>query len=264
MKEIKIRKELSSQQAVNEKANMSKVSAESVPEFQEIDKKQGWVPFSRWFKDAPFGPKNLRLWQVFSWAWMKANHEDKLVYISGIPYFVNRGQFITGRYSGAEELDMPPSTFRNQLQKLKEMGEIDIEADSHCSVITIIKYETYINQAFKRGQPKDTNDNYNKSTNTYKSKKEYKVNDTFGDGKECKPKGRKKSIKGREIDLSPMECKKDGCAEFYFIETHNQIDLTCKACGEEHSLRHFCYEQCRRGPEVYACDGCPLDPLTSN
>jgi hypothetical protein len=84
------------------------------------------------------------------------------------------GQFIFGRFEGAKELKMKPSSVRNRMEKLKNIGNLDIQPDTHFSIISINNWGTYQhmdngtgqatgqpedNHRTTTGQPQDTNKN---------------------------------------------------------------------------------------------------------
>ncbi|QEG43458.1 hypothetical protein [Roseimaritima ulvae] len=54
-----------------------------------------------------------------------------------------RGQTIVGREAGSDALGWPPSTFRNRLAKLQELGMVEIVSRSHFSIVTITNWSTY-------------------------------------------------------------------------------------------------------------------------
>lgn len=118
--------------------------------------------------------KNAELWKVWTWCLMKANHKEKWVTIQtgrGLTEIkISPGQFIFGRKTASEELLMPESSIRNRMKKLKNMQNLDMQPDTHYSIITIINWNTYQvnekkedrqedNQRTGKGQPKDTNKN---------------------------------------------------------------------------------------------------------
>jgi hypothetical protein len=97
---------------------------------------------------------------------------------------IKPGQFVFGRKAAAKELKVPPSTIRNRMDKLKNMGNLDIKTDTHFSIITICNWIKYQpdekekgqaegqpgdNQGTGTGQPEDTNKKGNKGK---KEKKE--------------------------------------------------------------------------------------------
>ncbi len=108
---------------------------------------------------------------------------------------LKRGQFLYGRKVAAEELHMAPGTVRNRMQKLQEMGNVDIQPDSHYSIVTIINWDRYQippeeerpadwptkgqakdNQRTSKGQAKDT---YNKGNKVDNENNENKRGDEF-------------------------------------------------------------------------------------
>lgn len=99
---------------------------------------------------------------------------------------LDRGQFITGRKSGANELAISEGTFRNILCQFQKMGKITIKKDSHFSLITVCNYNEYQNienykgqatiqaearQRPGKGQAKDTNNNDKNNKNDKKENK---------------------------------------------------------------------------------------------
>ena len=91
--------------------------------------------------------KNPELWKVWTWCLMKANHKEKWVPFrtgkSILEINVQPGQFIFGRKTASKELDMPESSVRNRMAKLKKMENIDIKEDSQYSIISIINWISY-------------------------------------------------------------------------------------------------------------------------
>jgi len=82
------------------------------------------------------------------------------------------GQFIFGRKTASEELKMKPSSVRNRMVKLQNIENLDIQPDTHYSIITICNWGKYqINENINgqasgqaqdnhmtgTGQPQDTN-----------------------------------------------------------------------------------------------------------
>lgn len=56
---------------------------------------------------------------------------------------INRGQFVTGIYSLAEQTGLSVQQIRTALVKLKSTNEITIKTTSKYSIITVLKYEAY-------------------------------------------------------------------------------------------------------------------------
>ena len=90
---------------------------------------------------------NPNLWKVWCWCLMKANHEGAWVSVSTgkgtKEIYVKPGQFIFGRKTASKELHMKPSSVRNYIKKLKDIGNLDTQPDTHCTIITIINWPTY-------------------------------------------------------------------------------------------------------------------------
>jgi hypothetical protein len=80
-------------------------------------------------------------WLVKLWIWclLKANYRDG--FYKGKP--VKRGQFVTGRITGADELNVSPSRWYRGITRLAELGGIEIHANSVWTMITVCNYTTY-------------------------------------------------------------------------------------------------------------------------
>lgn len=102
----------------------------------------------------------------------KANHETKRFIFNGHEQEVKRGQLLTGRFALAKETGQKPSSIRNSLKILQNIGFLDIKSTNQFSLITLAKYSQYQDRAKKldsdldnqrttRGQPEDTNNNDN-------------------------------------------------------------------------------------------------------
>ena len=119
-----------------------------------------------------------QLWKVWCWCLMKANHKENWAVIKtgrgDTQVRVDRGQFIFGRKSAAKELKQKPSSVYFRMKKLRNMRNLDMQTNTHFSIITICNYERYQNldlyscQAGKQPtdnqlttnrQPTDTNKN---------------------------------------------------------------------------------------------------------
>lgn len=123
--------------------------------------------------------QNEGLFKVWMWCLLKANHKGQWVSVKTgkgtTEVWIEPGQFIFGRKKAAKELKMKPSTVRNRILKLKNMGNLDIQSNSQYSIIIIINWDTYQAPYEKeghpkrtaKGQPKDTNKNDKKEKNTY-------------------------------------------------------------------------------------------------
>lgn len=126
--------------------------------------------------------KNSELWKVWTWCLMKANHKETWVKVKTgkgeTEVKLLPGQFIFGRKTAAEELGIPESSIRNRMEKLKNMQNLDMQTDTHYSIISIINWTTYQEEENKKdrrkdrqrttkGQPEDTDKNDKNDKNIY-------------------------------------------------------------------------------------------------
>lgn len=111
----------------------------------------------------------------------KANHETKRFIFNGHEQEVKRGQLLTGRFALAQETGQKPSSIRNSLKILANIGFLDIKSTNKFSLITLIKYSQYQDKTKKKdstldnqrtttGQQQDTNNNVNNDNNKFVAK----------------------------------------------------------------------------------------------
>ncbi len=100
---------------------------------------------------------NAELWKVWSWCMMKAAHKTHWVSIGtgrgSREVQINPGQFIFGRDSASRELKMKPSSVRNRMEKLKKLRNLDMQPDTHCTIVTLLQWKTYAGDETEGGQP---------------------------------------------------------------------------------------------------------------
>jgi hypothetical protein len=115
----------------------------------------GWIKLHRKsIESAVF--QNPNLWKAWCWCLMRANHKENKFLFGGEEIHINSGQFITGRFEGAEQCGMKPSTFRDQLRKLKALGNIDTTSDNKKTLITVINWGHYQYQDSESDTTSDT------------------------------------------------------------------------------------------------------------
>ena len=107
---------------------------------------KGWIKLHRvLLKSRVFA--NEGLLKVWMYCLLKANHEDNYVNISTgrgqTEVKVKAGQFIYGRNSAAKKLNMNPSTVKKRMDKLKNIGNLDIQSNTHYSLISICNWDSY-------------------------------------------------------------------------------------------------------------------------
>lgn len=102
----------------------------------------GWIKLHRKLKDnAVFASESgLKVWV---WCLLKARHERGVVLVGKQMVHLRPGQFIFGRLSSSEELNMKPSTVRNWIMYLQKEGYLDSKATNKYSVITVLNWEVY-------------------------------------------------------------------------------------------------------------------------
>ncbi len=129
----------------------------------------GWIALHRRLlqSDVFRSDRSLKVW---IWCLLRANHTQARILWNGSKKEMLPGQFITGRFEGARECHMKPSTFWYQLSLLRRLGNLDIQSDNRNSLVTVVNWVQY--QSFSResdsdvdnrlttsGQPIDTDNN---------------------------------------------------------------------------------------------------------
>lgn len=118
---------------------------------------KGYIILNRNLKDTVIF-KNARYWQVYCHFYIKANHQGCKVDVwtgrNTIEVDLMRGQFVSGRHQDAKAVNMPPSTFRNILNRFEGLRILDIKKDKHYSIVTMLNYCDSQNPDNYKGQPK--------------------------------------------------------------------------------------------------------------
>jgi hypothetical protein len=99
--------------------------------------------------------ENPRTLQVFLWALCRANYTARTVRFGGENITLRAGQFIAGRFTGAEACHMPPSTFRNQLAFLHAAGMLDSKSDNRKTVFTVVNWARFQGEGFREDSKPD-------------------------------------------------------------------------------------------------------------
>ncbi len=101
--------------------------------------------------------ENEGLWKLWSYCMLKASYEERWVTVKigkgETQVKLLPGQFIFGRLSAAKKLRQKPSTVRNRMQKLQKMGNLDIQEDTHYSIVTLCNWEEHQKRQEEEGQP---------------------------------------------------------------------------------------------------------------
>ncbi len=133
----------------------------------------GWIKLHRQLLESRVF-QNEGLLKIWIWCLLRANHRKTWVSIrTGNGYTeieLQPGQFLFGRGSASAQTRMNPTTVWKRMQKLKSTGNLNIESNSKCSIITIVNWNSYqndqeksdsesINQVTAKEQPGDTDKN---------------------------------------------------------------------------------------------------------
>lgn len=114
-----------------------------------------WLKLHRQITDSRVF-QNEGLLKVWLWCLCKASWCDRWVTVrtgrGTTEIHLKAGQFIFGRKSAAKELKMKPSSVRNRLDKLSDIRNLDIQPDSHYSVVTICNWALYQQDDGDNGQ----------------------------------------------------------------------------------------------------------------
>lgn len=112
----------------------------------------GYVKVYRQIMDSAVWTNSDTL-KVWMWCLLRAKYEPQSWEVQGESVKIDRGQFVTGSLSAADQLRMPKSSIWRHLRKLEEWGNIVIKPGRKYSVITICNYETYQGLENEDGTP---------------------------------------------------------------------------------------------------------------
>ena len=141
----------------------------------------GWIKLHRKLLDSRVFV-NEGLLKTWVWCLLKANHETEWVPVKTgkgtTEVKIEPGQFIFGRKTAAKELKMKLSTVWKRMLKLETTQNLNIQRNTHYSIVCIINWECYQSKEKPKGTGKGTgreqagNTNKNdKNIYTDKSKK---------------------------------------------------------------------------------------------
>lgn len=127
----------------------------------------GFIVLHRKILDHPIW-KHEGLFHLFVTLLLMASHKEERFLWNGAEQILKRGQLITGRLKLAEITNSPPSTIRDRLKILENLGIIDIKPTTKFSLITIIKYSQYQDKPDKPTSTSDIKPTSNRhQTDTY-------------------------------------------------------------------------------------------------
>lgn len=142
----------------------------------------GWVSIHRKIIDAPWFNKSeyVHLWLYLL---LKANYEDKEVFIGNEKVLVKRGEILTSRHKLSEVVHIQESKIYRILKRFENEHQIEQHKTKKYTVISILNYNMYQNNEQENEQqmnnkrttdeqPMNTNNKKNKyNNNIYTSKK---------------------------------------------------------------------------------------------
>ena len=105
----------------------------------------GWIKLHRRILDDPIITDD-GLFRLFIYCLLNANFKEKSFIHGDEPVKVLRGQFITGRKVLAEKLNINDTTVYHRLKRLQKLKYISIKPNNRYSLITIINYNTYVEE----------------------------------------------------------------------------------------------------------------------
>jgi hypothetical protein len=108
---------------------------------------EGWIKLHRQILESPVFAHQTAL-KIWIWCLCKANHADRSFPISTgrgeTIVNITRGQFIFGRFKAENELGINGSTVYKWIHKFSdEMDMINIESNTHYSIITILNFNYF-------------------------------------------------------------------------------------------------------------------------
>lgn len=115
---------------------------------------EGHVRVSREFP-WPEDVGGLLVGTLLLWLTVEASWRDREIVIGGQRLALRRGQAVFGRVRWAKRLDVPPSTLEDALAKLAGLGLVERSGDKLCSVVTVLNYDSYVDQDSQKQQQSD-------------------------------------------------------------------------------------------------------------
>lgn len=127
----------------------------------------GWISLHRKLLDSAVF-QNADLLKVWIWCLLKATHEDYELLVGLQLVKLKPGQFVTGRFKGAEELQLNPSTFYKYIKSLEKLEMICVNSNNKMTLITVenwAKYQTEEGRAYQQKNNKVTTKEQQSNTN---------------------------------------------------------------------------------------------------
>lgn len=165
----------------------------------------GWIKLHRKILDSVVfdNPDLLKVW---IWCLLKATHDDYTQLVGLKVVELTKGQFITGRFKGAEELKLNPSTFYKYLKVLEKLNTIDLNSNNKMTVVTVVnwgKYQLDENETCQQNNnnvtTKEQQSNTNKNIKNNKNISIYSIFDNYSENPELRQALRDYSVMRNKI-----------------------------------------------------------------
>ncbi len=128
---------------------------------------EGYIKLFRKILKSPIF-KNEKALKIWVWCLCKATYTEREHLVGQQIVHLKEGQFVFGRKTASDELDMNESTVYKYMKVLEKLKMCNIKSNNKFSVVTIENWQEYQIQEFKNNSKND-----NKRT-TKEHKQEYK------------------------------------------------------------------------------------------
>lgn len=115
----------------------------------DLRRRQGKLWLWRCSLESKIWKSGPAMWQVWSWCLIRAAWEDRSVSVSTgrgtTSVKLERGQFICGRNSAAQEIPISPNTIRSCLQRLSSpaLGGLRLDTRPNYTLVTVLNFAAY-------------------------------------------------------------------------------------------------------------------------
>ena len=100
--------------------------------------------------------QNEKILKIWIWCLLKATHTEHEQMVGLQKVTLQPGQFPTGRYAGAKELGLNPSTFWKYMLWLRDNESLDIKSNNKYSLVTVANWGFYQGKQEKSDSKSDS------------------------------------------------------------------------------------------------------------
>ena len=112
--------------------------------------------------------KNEKALKIWLWCLLKATHIEREQLVGQKIVHLEKGQFVFGRNTASDELDMKESTVYKYIKLLEKLQMISIKSNNKFSIVSIEKWEDYQIEELKNNNKRTTKE---QQSNTNKNVK---------------------------------------------------------------------------------------------